>query len=129
MTLVFSIAALVFNISEGKADQWINNGKASSVITLSMGNNGAIPKSYENNELIIQAYLNFGVILIILILINILRRRQNILIHKIDKKNITPPDFTVYAMNLPLDKNEKEVAKWFDEYDPNNPLKISKINY
>ena len=63
----------------------------------------------------------------ILILTNVLRRRQLILEKRIDEQNLTPPDFTVYVMNLPQDKTEQETIAWFKEYDPE--LDIQKINY
>ncbi|CAI2381736.1 unnamed protein product [Moneuplotes crassus] len=127
--LIFSITALVFNTNEGKASQWVEGKEPSNLMKLSLGNYGAVPSNYEGDELIIQAYLNFGAILVILILENILRRRQNILVKKIDEKNITPPDFTVYAMNLPLDKSQEQVKEWFENYDDELKLKVSKINY
>ncbi|CAI2378726.1 unnamed protein product [Moneuplotes crassus] len=126
---IFSITALIFNSNEHKAGEWVAESEPSSIITLSMGNYGATPTNYKKEELKIQAYLNFGAIIVILILENILRRRQNILVKNIDEKNITPPDFTIYVMNLPLDKSEEEVKEWFENYDPNLGINIVKINY
>lgn len=127
MILVFSIVAIIFNSNEDRADQWTKGTSPSSVLITSMGNYGAIESSYDNNELITQTYLNFGVIVIILILTNVLRRRQLAIEKKIDEQNLTPPDFTVYVMNLPLDKTEQETIEWFKEYDPE--LDIQKVNY
>jgi hypothetical protein len=128
MSLVFSIVAIIFNSNEGNADQWTKGSSPSSVLVISMGNYGALENSYDNNkELITQAYLNFGVIVIILILTNVLRRRQLILEKKIDEQNLTPPDFTVYVINLPLNKSKQETIAWFKEYDPE--LDIVKLNY
>jgi hypothetical protein len=94
-----------------------------------MGNYGADPRQYDDTELTVQAYLNFGAILVVLFLTNILRRRQNILKNEIDQKNLTPPDFTVYAMNLPIDKTQEEVTQWLKDYEQENDLQIVKVNY
>ena len=127
MICVFSFAALVFNSNEDRADQWNKGAEPSSILKTTIGNYGAIPISYDNNELIIEAYLNFGVIVLILILTNFLRKRQLTLEKKIDEQNLTPPDFTVYVMDLPQDKTEQETIEWFKEYD--TELEIKKINY
>lgn len=119
--------AIIFNANENREDEWIDGGQASSILSIAMGAYGVAPKRYDNDELIIQAYLNFGAIIIILILTNCLRRRQMKLIKLIDEKNLTPPDFTVYVMNLPINRTEAEVKEWFQAFDPE--LDIQKINY
>ena len=127
MTCVFSIAALVLLSNEDRAQDWGEGGSVASVIKISIGNYGAHYKYYEDTELIVWAYLNFGAILIILFLTNLLKRRQLKLEKLIDEKNLTPADFTVYVMGLPLDKTKQEVIEWFKEYDPT--LEIAKVNY
>lgn len=129
MSLVFSIVALIFNLSQNEANQWAGANNVSTIIKTTMGNYGAISSSYDDDQLIVLAYLNFLAILIIVVLINILRRRQNYLKNIIDEKNLTPPDFTLYVMNLPVDKTEEEVKQWFQQYDENLKIDVEKVNY
>ena len=128
MTLVFSIVALIFNISQNEGTQWVTNADSSPIIDTTIGNYGTDANSYDDAELTVQAYLNFAAILIILVLINLLRKRQNRLKNTIDEKNLTPPDFTIYVINLPLDKTEDEVKAWFNEFDEDLALDVQKVN-
>jgi hypothetical protein len=128
MTLVFSITALIFNVSQNAGDEWVTDTDSSPIIDTTIGNYGTDPNSYDDAELTVQAYLNLVAILIILFLINILRKRQNKLKNVIDEKNLTPPDFTIYVINLPLDKTEADVKEWFNEFDPELALDVQKVN-
>lgn len=124
---MFAIVGIVFNSRSGHADEWAKNGSNSSVNSLTLGSYGIYSARYDDKELIIQAYLNFGVIVIVLLLSTLFRRRQLKIERSIDEKNITPADYTVFVMNLPLNKNKAEVAEWFKEYDPS--YKLTTINY
>jgi hypothetical protein len=128
MTLVFSIVALIFNISQDEGTQWVEDTDSSPIIDTTIGNYGTDANSYDDAELTAQAYLNFAAILIILVLINLLRKRQNKLKNTIDEKNLTPPDFTIYVINLPLDKTEGEIKAWFNEFDADLALDVQKVN-
>lgn len=129
MTLVFSIMALITNVHADKIEQWMDpDVTPTNVLKLTMGNRGVLKTEYDNDDMIVQAYLNFGVIIIILVLVNFLRWRQMRVEKMIDEKNVTPADFTIYVMNLPKDKNEDDIAKYFQEFNPNNVWEVAKVN-
>ena len=127
MTLVFGIVGVVLNYSSGHSSEWSTNGQSNSIIKVTLGNFGTLSSRYKDDKLIAEAYINFGVIIIILIMGTLLRRRQLLIIKDIDEKNITPSDFTVFVIGLPLDKEKKDVAEWFHQVDPNYDL--ITINY
>lgn len=127
MTLVFGIVGVVLNYSSGHYTEWATNGQSNSIIKVTLGNFGTLSSRYKDDKLIAEAYINFGVIIIVLIMGTLLRRRQLLIIKDIDEKNITPSDFTVFVMGLPLDKEKKEVAEWFSKVDPT--YNLITINY
>ena len=127
MTLVFGIAGMILNHSSDHADEWAKSGESNTVISITLGNFGKVSSRYMDDKLIAEAYLNFGVIIIILIMGTLLKRRQLLIAKNIDEKNITPSDFTVFVTGLPLDKGKSEVADWFHAVDPN--YELVTINY
>jgi hypothetical protein len=112
-----------------KANQWVEDSEPTPILKHTVGNRGAVYAEYEDDDITVQIFLNYAVIAIILVLANILRWRQLAIEKKIDEKNITPADFTVYVMNLPKEKNQAEVKVWFEEYNKNQNWKVSKVNF
>jgi len=64
---------------------------------------------------------------IILISTICLRKMQYVVESKIDEDNITPSDFTVFATNIPLNKSEEDVKKFFSGIFPE--FKVQNVNY
>jgi len=60
-------------------------------------------------------------------MINFLRWRQVVIEKKIDEKNVTPSDFTVYAMNLPKDKNAEDIKTFFSTHKKKT-WEVARIN-
>ena len=127
MSLVIGIIGIIFNYQAKHGSEWNSNGQNNSIVSLSIGNFGALSSRYKDDKLIAEAYINSGVIIIVLVLGIILRRRQLRVVKYIDETNITPSDFTMLVSNLPLDKGKKEVAEYFKTVDPN--LQLITINY
>jgi hypothetical protein len=128
MIAIFALCGIIMNANENDEEQWNEDTTPTSLIGLTMGSRGVFKNRYDSTEMIVQIYLNFFCIFVIVILINLLRWRQLVIEKQIDEKNITPSDFTVYAMNLPLDKDQKEVKEFFESVKNKNWI-VSKVNF
>ena len=130
MILVFGIYAIITNLDHDNADQWIEEAVPTPILKHTMGNRGVLSGKYNEDELDTQIFLNFVVIIIILVIANLLRWRQLAIEKKIDEKNITPADFTCYVVNLPLESTQESIKEYFESYFAGKILKfnVSKVN-
>lgn len=86
---------MIQNVDADKVKQWLDaDASPTPILKQTMGNRGVFKTEYDDDDMVIQVYLNYAVIVIILVLVNLLRWRQLYVEKIIDEKNITPADFT-----------------------------------
>lgn len=69
-----------------------------------------------------------GFAMLALLIVNIIYRRyQHTVEKKIDEKNITPSDFTLFVNNIPHDTNEMELLEFFKMKFKD--IQFVKVNY
>ena len=86
---------MIKNVEADKVKEWLDvDASPTPILKQTMGNRGRLETEYDDDDMVIQVYLNYGVIVIILVLVNLLRWRQLYVEKIIDEKNITPADFT-----------------------------------
>ena len=86
---------MIKNVEADKVKQWLDvDASPTPILKQTMGNRGVFKTEYDDDDMVIQVYLNYAVIIIILVLVNLLRWRQLYVEKIIDEKNITPADFT-----------------------------------
>lgn len=86
---------MIQNVDADKVKQWLDvDASPTPILKQTMGNRGRLETEYDDDDMVIQVYLNYAVIIIILVLVNLLRWRQLYVEKVIDEKNITPADFT-----------------------------------
>ena len=86
---------MIKNVEADKVKEWLDvDASPTPILKQTMGNRGRSETEYDDNDMVVQVYLNYAVIVIILVLVNLLRWRQLYVEKVIDEKNITPADFT-----------------------------------
>ena len=86
---------MIKNVEADKVKEWLDvDASPTPILKQTMGNRGRLETEYDDDDMVIQVYLNYAVIIIILVLVNLLRWRQLYVEKVIDEKNITPADFT-----------------------------------
>ena len=85
---------------------------------MSVGAYGTNPNEYNDIKMASILFFTFFGMMGMLVASVIVRRLQHKTEARIDEKNITPSDFTLFVNNLPLNKSEEEVKGWFAERFP-----------
>jgi hypothetical protein len=82
---------------------------------------------YETYQIILQQWLNWMWIVVIIVCSIFLRIWQHRLIEIVDDKNVTPSDFWVLVSNLPTDKTPEEVKAWIKGMYPD--IEIAYVSF
>ena len=129
MFILVGIPCMSINGNAGRSEEWDVGYDITSVVALSIGNNGKEAHRYNGAAVIAQIVLNFIVILYMLIGVVFFKRYQNKRIAKVQEVNITPSAFAVMVKNLPLDKTKEEVKQWFAEFFKNPEIQYVNFCY
>ena len=130
----FLILSGVYELSSNSSGNHCKNDincYSNWAILLSMYNKANDPDSMST-----QQWLNFALLILMIVMLQSMRRHKRIITVRCDERDISASDYTILVENIPQSNNIiNDIKKLFEEQDPIKnekggitPIQVTKIN-